>query len=107
MKASEYADLFKKEGRTISSLMKILYMMIEEVVDIGKKRKAQKNESFFSILDEIDLKCQSFVHKAETLEDGSNIKKEVFRVAILTTMPEIFRPWNEKHGGRLLPPQRS
>jgi len=104
MKASDYAQRFKTEGCTVEALGRVVMDMIIEVRKIGEARKISRDEGLFSLLDEMNLKFETFHHQTGgKLNDGSAIRKEAFKGMIRVRMPDTFAGWNEHHKGRLLP----
>jgi hypothetical protein len=103
MKASDYADKFRAKGCTIDALLEIVSAMIVEVRDIGFARKIRTDEGLFPILDEMDLKFESFFRQVGgELYDGSFIRKTAFKRMLQNKMPDVFDAWNMHKGGRLM-----
>ena len=104
MKASEYLDRFKSEGSTVKALLKVITDMIVETREIALARKVRSSEGWFSILDEVSLKFDSFFRQSGgKLDDGSLIRPDAFRSVLRRHFPEVFSLWNARRGGRFNP----
>lgn len=103
MKASDYVLQFRAQGSTPEACASVITTMLDEVKQIGEQRKVQYDHSFASILDEMNLKFQSFIRQTgEKFSDGSLINPKGFVLIVQKLLPEVFEGWNRQRGGKLL-----
>jgi hypothetical protein len=104
MKAKEYLERFLKEGHTVEALQRVIVDMIVETRELAKTRRVNSSEGWFSILDEANLKFDSFFRQSGgKLDDDLRIRPDAFRNMVKKHFPEVFVLWNARHGGKLLP----
>jgi hypothetical protein len=103
MKASDYAVRFRAEGCTVEALARVVKDMMIEVRSLGLQRRIRNDDGLFSILDEMNLKFESFFRQTGgRLSDGSLMHIGAFKRMLRHQMPDIFSPWNMHRGGKLL-----
>jgi hypothetical protein len=91
MKAKEYFQKYVDENQDKEPLYRVVKTMIDmfnEVKEIQVIRKAQSNSAMISIMNEQNIKCNSFINKVNAI-DGLGVKRDAFKGFINNQMPEL------------------
>lgn len=93
MKAKEYFRKYVDENQDeepMYRVVKALLDMFSEVKEIQLIRNAKSDESIISIMNEQNLKANSFIRKVNEIED-LGVKKDAFKQLVSDQMPELGR----------------
>ena len=91
MKSKEYFEKYVNENQDEEPLYRVVKTMMEmfnEVKEIQEMRKAQSNSAMISILNEQNIKCNSFINKVNEI-DELGVKRDAFKEFIKDQMPEL------------------
>lgn len=93
MKAKEYFRKYAEENQDeepMYRVVKTLMDMFNEVKEIKVMRKAQSNSAMIAIMNEQNLKANSFIKKVNE-KDGMGVKNDAFKQFITDQMPELSK----------------
>ena len=91
MRAKEYFERYVNENQNKEPLYRVVKTMMDmfnEVKEIQEMRKAQSNSAMISILNEQNIKCNSFINKVNKIDD-LDVKRDAFKDFIKDQMPEL------------------
>ena len=93
MKAQEHFDKYLKENQNEDSTYRVvlaLFDIFKEIKQIQLDRNATTNSALIAILNEQNVKANSFIRKINKI-DAVGIKPNAFKTFINDQIPEIGR----------------
>lgn len=93
MKAKEYFEKYVNENQDKENMYRVVsifFDLFNEVKEIQLIRKAQSNSAMIAILNEQNLKANSFINKVNEIDD-LGIKRDAFKIFISQEMPELYK----------------
>lgn len=93
MKAKEYFEKYVNENQDKEKMYRVVSIFFDifnEVKEIRLMRKAQSNSAMIAILNEQNLKANSFIRKVNEIDD-LGIKKDAFKIFINEEMPKLSK----------------
>ena len=91
MKAKEYFRKYVEENQDEDAMyrvVKTLMDMFNEVKEIQLMRKAQSDSAMIAIMNEQNIKANSFIRKVNEI-DGLGVKNNAYKQFINDQMPEL------------------
>lgn len=91
MKAKEYFRKYVEENQDeepMYRVVKTLMDMFNEVKEIQLMRKAKSDSAMIAIMNEQNLKANSFIRKVNEI-DGLGVKNDAYKQFINDQMPEL------------------
>ena len=91
MKAQEYFRKYVEENQdedAMHRVVKTLMDMFNEVKEIQLMRKAQSDSAMIEIMNEQNIKANSFIRKVNEI-DGLGVKTNAYKQFINDQMPEL------------------
>ena len=91
MKAKEYFRKYVEENQDEEAMyrvVKTLMDMFNEVKEIQLMRKAQSDSAMIAIMNEQNIKANSFIRKVNEI-DGLGVKDNAYKQFINDQMPEL------------------
>ena len=91
MKAKEYFRKYVEENQDEEAMyrvVKTLMDMFNEVKEIQLMRKAQSDSAMIAIMNEQNIKANSFIRKVNEI-DGLGVKNNAYKQFINDQMPEL------------------
>jgi hypothetical protein len=91
MKAKEYFRKYVEENQDEEAMyrvVKTLMDMVNEVKEIQLMRKAQSDSAMIAIMNEQNIKANSFIRKVNEI-DGLGVKDNAYKQFINDQMPDL------------------